>query len=186
MLVQSSSAPAARRRECRQRTGAAGTASHDPRRGQRSAAHRRRRAHVLHAARAVSDRRPRRPQARRPHRAASRSSRSGRWIGRDLMPAEAKALGEDINRALLADDRDQSRSIGPRAARSRHPAHAGKPSPRSAPTRKRDAGSPFRSARRAPIEDLATLVCDSRRSATCWPISRKRLPNQCRAPSSAS
>jgi len=27
------------------------------------------------------------------------------WIGRDLMPAEAKALGEDINRALLADDR---------------------------------------------------------------------------------
>jgi hypothetical protein len=27
------------------------------------------------------------------------------WIGRDLMPAEAKALTEDINRALLADDR---------------------------------------------------------------------------------
>jgi len=27
------------------------------------------------------------------------------WIGRDLMPAEARALGEDINRALLADDR---------------------------------------------------------------------------------
>ncbi len=27
------------------------------------------------------------------------------WIGRDLMPAEAKALGEDINRALLADDK---------------------------------------------------------------------------------
>jgi hypothetical protein len=26
------------------------------------------------------------------------------WIGRDLMPAEAKALSEDINRALLADD----------------------------------------------------------------------------------
>jgi hypothetical protein len=26
------------------------------------------------------------------------------WIGRDLIPAEAKALGEDINRALLADD----------------------------------------------------------------------------------
>lgn len=27
------------------------------------------------------------------------------WISRDLMPAEAKALSEDINRALLADDR---------------------------------------------------------------------------------
>jgi hypothetical protein len=27
------------------------------------------------------------------------------WIGRDLMPAEAKALSEDINRALLAEDR---------------------------------------------------------------------------------
>ncbi len=27
------------------------------------------------------------------------------WIGRDLMPAEASALSEDINRALLADDR---------------------------------------------------------------------------------
>lgn len=26
------------------------------------------------------------------------------WIGRDLMPAEAKALGDDINRALLAED----------------------------------------------------------------------------------
>lgn len=26
------------------------------------------------------------------------------WIARDLMPAEVKALGEDINRALLADD----------------------------------------------------------------------------------
>ena len=27
------------------------------------------------------------------------------WIGRDLMPAEARALSEDINRALLAEDR---------------------------------------------------------------------------------
>src|SRR6516165_5281777 len=27
------------------------------------------------------------------------------WIGRDLIPAETKALGEDINRALLAKDR---------------------------------------------------------------------------------
>jgi hypothetical protein len=30
------------------------------------------------------------------------------WIGRDLIPAEAKALSEDINRALLADDRNRA------------------------------------------------------------------------------
>ena len=30
------------------------------------------------------------------------------WIGRDLIPAEAKALSEDINRALLADDRPKA------------------------------------------------------------------------------
>ena len=30
------------------------------------------------------------------------------WIGRDLMSAEAKALSEDINRALLADDRPKA------------------------------------------------------------------------------
>src|SRR5579863_5469588 len=30
------------------------------------------------------------------------------WIGRDLMPAEAKALSEDINRALVASDRTKA------------------------------------------------------------------------------
>jgi hypothetical protein len=30
------------------------------------------------------------------------------WLGRDLMPAEAKALSDDINRALLADDRPKA------------------------------------------------------------------------------
>jgi hypothetical protein len=30
------------------------------------------------------------------------------WIGRDLIPAEVKALGDDINRALLADDRNRA------------------------------------------------------------------------------
>jgi hypothetical protein len=30
------------------------------------------------------------------------------WIGRDLMPTEAKALSDDINRALLADDRPKT------------------------------------------------------------------------------
>jgi hypothetical protein len=43
------------------------------------------------------------------HRRAGRISRSSlepiwTWIGRDLMPAETKALSEDINRALLAND----------------------------------------------------------------------------------
>ena len=48
------------------------------------------------------------------------------WIGRDLMPAEAKALSEDIDRALLAEDA-QGRTIGPRAARACDPAHEGCP-----------------------------------------------------------
>jgi hypothetical protein len=30
------------------------------------------------------------------------------WIGRDLIPAEVKALGDDINRALLIDDRNRA------------------------------------------------------------------------------
>lgn len=33
------------------------------------------------------------------------------WIGRDLMPAEATALSEDINRALLADDRTKAEQL---------------------------------------------------------------------------
>jgi hypothetical protein len=33
------------------------------------------------------------------------------WIGRDLIPAEAKALSEDINRALLADDRTKASQL---------------------------------------------------------------------------
>lgn len=33
------------------------------------------------------------------------------WIGRDLMAAEAKALSEDINRALVADDRAKAEQL---------------------------------------------------------------------------
>src|ERR1700693_3341340 len=33
------------------------------------------------------------------------------WIGRDLMPAEAKALSEDINRALLDNDRSRAEQL---------------------------------------------------------------------------
>ena len=33
------------------------------------------------------------------------------WIGRDLIPAEAKALSEDINRALLDDDRIKAEQL---------------------------------------------------------------------------
>jgi hypothetical protein len=33
------------------------------------------------------------------------------WIGRDLIPAEAKALGDDINRALLADDKIRAEQV---------------------------------------------------------------------------
>lgn len=34
-----------------------------------------------------------------------------RWLGRDLMPAEIKALGDDVNRALLADDRPKAEQL---------------------------------------------------------------------------
>ena len=47
------------------------------------------------------------------------------WIGRDLMPAEAKALSEDINRALARRRPGQGGTVDPRAARSRDPAHPG-------------------------------------------------------------
>jgi hypothetical protein len=33
------------------------------------------------------------------------------WVGRDLIPAEVKALGDDINRALLADDRNRANQL---------------------------------------------------------------------------
>jgi hypothetical protein len=33
------------------------------------------------------------------------------WIGRDLIPAEAKALSDDINRALLADDKTKAEQL---------------------------------------------------------------------------
>lgn len=33
------------------------------------------------------------------------------WIRRDLMPAEVKALGEDVNRALLADDKAKAEQL---------------------------------------------------------------------------
>ena len=33
------------------------------------------------------------------------------WLGRDLMPAEAKALSEDINRALHNDDRVKAEQL---------------------------------------------------------------------------
>lgn len=51
------------------------------------------------------------------------------WIGRDLMPAEVKALSQDINNALLADDRaraDQlTRALHDRAIVRMHDALAG-------------------------------------------------------------
>jgi hypothetical protein len=51
--------------------------------------------------------------ARADHKRAGRIARVSlepiwAWIGRDLIPAETKALGEDINRALLADDRTKA------------------------------------------------------------------------------
>jgi hypothetical protein len=79
------------------------------------------------------------------------------WIRRDLMPAEVKALGDDINRALLADDRNRAdqlvRTLHDRAIRRIRDAVA-------------EVGSDEKSRRRLAvqvgtpraIEDLGTLV----------------------------
>ena len=69
------------------------------------------------------------------------------WIGRDLMPAEAKALSEDINRALLADDRAKAEQLV-RALHERAILRMQDTSPELVPTNGRAGGLPFRLARR--------------------------------------
>jgi hypothetical protein len=67
------------------------------------------------------------------------------WICRDLMPAEAKALCDDINRALVADD-GQGRVADARAARTSDPAHQGNDR-RSSRGRRENAPAPGRAGR---------------------------------------
>jgi hypothetical protein len=55
-------------------------------------------------------------EARADHKRVGRIARVSQepiwsWIGRDLIPAEAKALGDDINRALHADDRAKAEQL---------------------------------------------------------------------------
>jgi hypothetical protein len=80
------------------------------------------------------------------------------WIGRDLMPAEARALSEDIDRALLADDRVRVeqlvRALHERAIQRMNEAVAAVGSNEKARRRLGvQVGTP-----RA-IEDLTTLIC---------------------------
>ena len=79
------------------------------------------------------------------------------WIGRDLMPVEAKAFGEDINRALLAGDRARAdqlvRALHERAILRIREAIAG--NDRDEKARRRlavEVGTP------QAIEDLGTLI----------------------------
>jgi len=79
------------------------------------------------------------------------------WIGRDLIPAEAKALGEDINRALLAGDRAKAdqlvRALHERAIQRMREAVAAAGSDEKARRRLAvQVGTP-----RA-IEDLSTMI----------------------------
>ncbi len=70
------------------------------------------------------------------------------WIGRDLMPAEAKALTEDINRALLDENpgkaQQLTRALHERAIQRMQEAVA-----KATTTRRRAGASASRSARRA-------------------------------------
>ena len=101
------------------------------------------------------------------------------WIGRDLIPAEAKALGEDINRALARRRSHQSRPIGPRAARARHPAHEGS---------HRRIGSDEKARRRLAVqvgtpramEDLSTMIAILSLRDVLADLAR-RLPHHIRA-----
>lgn len=100
------------------------------------------------------------------------------WIGRDLMAAEAKALSEDINRALLADDRAKAEQLA-RALQER------------AILRMKDAisgvDSDERSRRRLAVqvgtpralEDLGTIVILLSLRDVLGDFAR-RLPNQIR------
>jgi hypothetical protein len=101
------------------------------------------------------------------------------WIGRDLLPAEVKALGDDINRALLADDRNRAdqlvRTLHDRAIRRIRDAVAEVDGDEK--SRRRLAvqvGTP-----RA-IEDLNTIVTILSLRELLADLAR-RLPNQFRS-----
>jgi hypothetical protein len=101
------------------------------------------------------------------------------WIGRDLMPAEAKALSEDINRALFADDRTKAEQL----VRALH---------ERAILRMKDAvseiGSDERARRRLAVqvgtpramEDLSTMIALLSLRDALADFAR-RLPNHIRA-----
>ncbi len=100
------------------------------------------------------------------------------WIGRDLMPAEVKALGDDINRALFADDRNRAdqlvRTLHDRAIRRIRDAVA-------------EVGGDEKSRRRLAVqvgtpramEDLNTIVSIFSLREMLADVA-KRLPNQIR------
>jgi hypothetical protein len=101
------------------------------------------------------------------------------WIGRDLMPAESKALGDDINRALAADDKvkaDQlARALQDRAIMRTRDALAAVGSDEKAQRRLAiQVGSPRAS------EDVATILHVLEIREVLADLSR-RLPNHVRA-----
>jgi hypothetical protein len=101
------------------------------------------------------------------------------WIGRDLMPAEAKALSEDVNRALLAKDQikaDQlTRALHDRALmRIREAVGAVSDDERARRRLAVQVGTP-----RA-LEDLATLAGIFASRDVLFDLAR-RLPNHMRS-----
>ncbi len=101
------------------------------------------------------------------------------WIGRDLIPAEVKAIGDDINRALLADDRGRAdqlvRTLHDRSIRRIRDAIA-------------EVGGDEKARRRLAVqvgtpralEDLDTVVSILSLREVLADLAR-RLPNQIRA-----
>jgi hypothetical protein len=101
------------------------------------------------------------------------------WIGRDLMPAEARALSDDINRALAADDRVKAdqlvRALHERAIQRMKEAIAALDSNEKAHRRfSVEVGTP-----RA-IEDVTTVMRILAIRETLAELSR-RLPDHIRA-----
>jgi hypothetical protein len=101
------------------------------------------------------------------------------WIGRDLIPAEAKALSEDINRALLADDRAKAdglvRALHDRAQQKMRESLAANGNDERAQRRFAiQVGTP------RPMEDIATLYQILELRDVLSDLA-KRLPSSIRA-----
>ena len=104
------------------------------------------------------------------------------WIGRDLMPAEAKALSDDINRALVADDGVKAELLT-RALHERAIQRIKETIDAAGADEKMRRGLVVQVG--TPPARMSTRCCASSCCATCWATWRAACRSTC-APSSAS